>query len=94
MPQCDFITSVKLANGKKIDFIYDHNKLTQIKDFMGRKIKYEYEGEFLKKVTYANDGIVVYNYTNNGLIESIKDQRNNVYLKIRMMNINVQFIRK
>ena len=79
--QGDFITSVKLANGKKIDFIYDHNKLTQIKDFMGRKIKYEYEGEFLKKVTYANDGIVVYNYTNNGLIESIKDQRNNVYLK-------------
>ena len=48
---------------------------------MGRKIKYEYEGEFLKKVTYANDGIVIYNYTNNGLIESIKDQRNNVYLK-------------
>ena len=79
--QGNFITSVKLANGKKIDFIYDHNKLTQIKDFMGRKIKYEYEGEFLKKVTYANDGIVVYNYTNNGLIESIKDQRNNVYLK-------------
>ncbi|MFR3239361.1 RHS repeat-associated core domain-containing protein, partial [Megamonas funiformis] len=79
--QGDFITSVKLANGKKIDFIYDHNKLTQIKDFMGRKIKYEYEGEFLKKVTYANDGIVIYNYTNNGLIESIKDQRNNVYLK-------------
>ena len=79
--QGNFITSVKLANGKKIDFIYDHNKLTQIKDFMGRKIKYEYEGEFLKKVTYANDGIVIYNYTNNGLIESIKDQRNNVYLK-------------
>ncbi|WP_444311285.1 RHS repeat-associated core domain-containing protein [Megamonas funiformis] len=79
--QGNFITSVKLANGKKINFIYDHNKLTQIKDFMGRKIKYEYEGEFLKKVTYANDGIVIYNYTNNGLIESIKDQRNNVYLK-------------
>ena len=79
--QGNFITSVKLANGKKIDFIYDHNKLTQIKDFMGRKIKYEYEGEFLKKVTYANDGIVIYNYTNNGLIESIKDQRSNIYVK-------------
>ena len=79
--QGNFITSVKLANGKKINFIYDHNKLTQIKDFMGRKIKYEYEGEFLKKVTYANDGIVIYNYTNNGLIESIKDQRSNIYVK-------------
>ena len=79
--QGNFITSVKLANGKKINFSYNHNKLTEIKDFMGRKIKYEYEGEFLKKVTYANDGIVIYNYTKNGLIESIKDQRNNVYLK-------------
>ncbi|WP_346687868.1 RHS repeat-associated core domain-containing protein [Megamonas hypermegale] len=79
--QGNFITSVKLANGKKISFNYDHNKLIQIKDFMGRRIKYEYEGEFLKKVTYANDGIITYNYTKDGLIESIKDQRSHVYLK-------------
>ena len=56
---------------------------------MGRRIKYEYEGEFLKKVTYANDGIVTYNYTKDGLIESIKGPAKPcIFEKTPMMNIN------
>ncbi|MHB0879520.1 RHS repeat-associated core domain-containing protein [Paenibacillus sp. SEL1] len=67
--------------GKEITFTYSGGKLYSITDNIGRTVKYEYEGDFLTRVTYPNAGVTSYVYDAKGRIDAITDQNGHRYVR-------------
>lgn len=71
---------VEYPGGQFLNFAMEEGKITEITDILGRKLFYEYEGEFLTKVTLANGGTIRYEYTAEGYIRSVTDQNGRTYV--------------
>ena len=55
-------------------------KISEIKDVIGRTIRYRYENELLTEVEYPNQGIIRYRYTQEGYLREITDQNGQTYV--------------
>ena len=61
---------INFASGQYFEFEIRENKIQKIIDNIGREIKYEYDGDYLKSVEIPNGGIERYSYNKQGVIES------------------------
>ena len=71
---------IEYPGGQFLNFTLEHGKITEITDILGRKLTYEYEGDFLTKATLANGGSIRYEYTPEGYIRSVTDQNGRTYV--------------
>uniref|UniRef100_UPI0025EEFB84 DUF6531 domain-containing protein n=1 Tax=Selenomonas sp. TaxID=2053611 RepID=UPI0025EEFB84 len=77
----DFIDQIVLSCGKKICFTYDRDKISTIKDPLGRVLRYEFKDDLLIKVTYPNQGYFEYTYDETGRILAVTDLNGKTYVK-------------
>ncbi|MBQ2802104.1 MAG: hypothetical protein IJF03_12060 [Lachnospiraceae bacterium] len=78
--EADVLQRIEYPGGQYFDLTLEKGKITEITDIIGRKLYYEYEGEFLTKVTLANGGSIHYDYTAEGYIHSVTDQNGKTYV--------------
>ena len=69
-----FLEKIKLASGAEIYVNFKDNKLSEIRDALGRKTSYIYDGELLKEVVYPNRSKISYYYDTNGFLIGCKDR--------------------
>ncbi len=74
------LAQILLESGVTLTFSYQDGRLHTVQDNIGRTVKYQYKGDLLTSVTYANDGVVTYGYTEEGYLEKITDQNGKCYV--------------
>jgi len=75
------IVSVVGSGGSRLDFTYASNRITQVRDNIGRTVNYQYDGSGrLWKVTDAAGGVTEYGYDGQGRMRTIIDPRGITYL--------------
>ncbi|OOM11653.1 RHS repeat-associated core domain-containing protein [Clostridium saccharobutylicum] len=75
------IETLTTFSNYKLFFTYKDGKVIEIKDELGRTVKYKYDGHYLTDVIHVDQGVTTYTYDNKGYISSIKDQNGNTYTK-------------
>ncbi|WP_077867543.1 pre-toxin TG domain-containing protein, partial [Clostridium saccharobutylicum] len=75
------IETLTTFSNYKLFFTYKDGKVIEIKDELGRTVKYKYDGHYLTDVIHVDQGVTTYTYDNKGYISSIKDQNGNAYTK-------------
>ena len=73
----DKLKKVSFPSGQFMEFIYERGKVKKITDRLGWSVTYEYKGDLLTAVTYPNDGVITYDYDNQGYLREITDQNGN-----------------
>jgi RHS repeat-associated protein len=76
------IVKITGTGGARFDFTYDpSNRITQVKDNIGRTVGYQYDGTGrLWKVTDETGHVTEYSYDAAGRMRTVKDARGIVYL--------------
>lgn len=77
----NYIRQVVTSAGFILDFQYEGNLITEIRDEMGRKIRYKYEDGRLKAVCHVDEGVTTYHYDDKGYISQVIDQNGHAYVQ-------------
>ncbi|MFT8349067.1 DUF6531 domain-containing protein, partial [Clostridium saccharoperbutylacetonicum] len=75
------IETLTTVSNYKLFFTYKDGKVIEIKDELGRIVKYKYDGDYLTDVIHVDQGITRYTYDDKGYISSITDQNGHTYTK-------------
>lgn len=62
------------TNGVRMEYVYRHNRLVQIKDDDGHEINYEYQHGFLQQVTDETGAVLVEYRYHHGLLTEVIDR--------------------
>ncbi|WP_339278457.1 RHS repeat-associated core domain-containing protein [Paenibacillus sp. FSL W8-0426] len=74
------ICRLTAPGGKSVSMECRDGLLMRMTDNIGRTVVYEYDGDLLVRVTYPNQGMIHYTYTEQGYLQSITDQNGNTYV--------------
>lgn len=75
------VTRVASSSSRFLEFTYTNNRITQVKDNLGRTVSYQYDAsDRLWKVTDAAGGVTEYTYDTSHRMLTIKDARGITFL--------------
>lgn len=75
------ISQVVTSAGCVLEFQYEGERITEIRDEMDRKIRYKYEGDCLKAVCHVDEGVTTYHYDDENHITQVIDQNGHAYVR-------------
>lgn len=71
---------IRFASGQYLEFLWQGNKIIQIKDCIGRTATYHYDGDFLIETGMVTGGTETYAYDGKGHITDITDANGVTYV--------------
>ena len=74
------ISRVVTSAGYALDFLYEGDRIAEIKDEAGRIIRYKYEDDCLKAVCHVDEGVTTYHYDKMNRITQVIDQNGHAYV--------------
>ena len=74
------ISRVITSAGYVLEFLYENDRIVEIRDELGRTIRYKYENDYLKAVCHVDEGVTTYHYDENHYISQVIDQNGHAYV--------------
>ena len=74
------ISRVTTSAGYVLDFLYEEDRIVEIRDELGRSVRYKYENGYLKAVCHVDEGVTTYHYDAKHRITQVIDQNGHAYV--------------
>ncbi len=74
------ISRVVTSAGYILDFLYEGDRIVEVRDEAGRSIRYKYEDSCLKAVCHVDEGVTTYHYDEKYHITQVIDQNGHAYV--------------